>query len=151
MGVWSVAVDLSLGNNSGGGEGGIIPLGGDGGYPTPARISQGAATQSTSFSERVATVKKSALRRGTGPAKKELWAFRLPRVARGRNGGEAECITHCIAAGKATAAPPVGSALGQSGLNIVWFCKEYNARIEAQASEQWASVPSRALCRAVWP
>ena len=31
-------------------------------------------------------------------------------------------------AGKATPAPPVGPALGQHGLNIMNFCKEYNAR-----------------------
>lgn len=30
-------------------------------------------------------------------------------------------------AGKATPAPPVGPALGQYGVNIVMFCKEYNA------------------------
>ena len=33
-----------------------------------------------------------------------------------------------ISAGKATPAPPVGPALGQHGLNIMAFCKEYNAR-----------------------
>lgn len=33
-----------------------------------------------------------------------------------------------LAAGKATPAPPVGPALGQHGLNIAGFCKEYNAR-----------------------
>lgn len=33
-----------------------------------------------------------------------------------------------IAAGKANPAPPVGPALGQHGLNIMAFCKEYNAR-----------------------
>ena len=33
-----------------------------------------------------------------------------------------------LAAGKATPAPPVGPALGQHGLNIMNFCKEYNAR-----------------------
>ena len=31
-------------------------------------------------------------------------------------------------AGKATPAPPVGPALGQHGVNIAGFCKEYNAR-----------------------
>jgi large subunit ribosomal protein L11 len=33
-----------------------------------------------------------------------------------------------ITAGKATPAPPVGPALGQHGINIMAFCKEYNAR-----------------------
>jgi large subunit ribosomal protein L11 len=33
-----------------------------------------------------------------------------------------------LSAGKATPAPPVGPALGQHGVNIVGFCKEYNAK-----------------------
>ena len=33
-----------------------------------------------------------------------------------------------ISAGKATPAPPVGPALGQQGINIMAFCKDYNAR-----------------------
>jgi len=33
-----------------------------------------------------------------------------------------------IAAGKATPAPPVGPALGPFGINIMGFCKEYNAK-----------------------
>ena len=33
-----------------------------------------------------------------------------------------------IAAGKATPAPPVGPALGQHGVNIMAFVKEYNAK-----------------------
>lgn len=33
-----------------------------------------------------------------------------------------------LSAGKATPAPPVGPALGQHGVNIAAFCKEYNAR-----------------------
>jgi len=37
-----------------------------------------------------------------------------------------------IAAGKATPAPPVGPALGQHGVNIMGFCKEYNARTANQ-------------------
>ncbi|MCR4400199.1 MAG: 50S ribosomal protein L11 [Syntrophomonadaceae bacterium] len=37
-----------------------------------------------------------------------------------------------IAAGKATPAPPVGPALGQYGVNIMAFCKEYNARTANQ-------------------
>jgi len=38
-----------------------------------------------------------------------------------------------IQAGKANPAPPVGPALGQHGINIVQFCKEYNSRTQAQA------------------
>lgn len=38
-----------------------------------------------------------------------------------------------IAAGKATPAPPVGPALGQYGVNIMGFCKEYNAKTAQQA------------------
>jgi large subunit ribosomal protein L11 len=37
-------------------------------------------------------------------------------------------IKLAIEAGKATPAPPIGPALGQKGVNIVMFCKEYNAR-----------------------
>ena len=33
-----------------------------------------------------------------------------------------------IPAGKATPAPPVGPALGQQGVNIMEFCKQFNAR-----------------------
>ena len=37
-----------------------------------------------------------------------------------------------IAAGQATPAPPVGTALGPHGLNIMEFCKQYNAATESQ-------------------
>ncbi len=38
-----------------------------------------------------------------------------------------------IEAGKATPAPPVGPALGQHGVNIMGFCKEFNAKTADQA------------------
>ena len=37
-----------------------------------------------------------------------------------------------LPAGKATPAPPVGPALGQHGVNIMAFCKEYNDRTASQ-------------------
>jgi large subunit ribosomal protein L11 len=40
-----------------------------------------------------------------------------------------------IPAGKASPAPPVGTALGQHGINIMSFCKEYNARTASQAGQ----------------
>ena len=37
-----------------------------------------------------------------------------------------------IKAGQATPAPPVGTALGQHGVNIMEFCKQFNAQTQAQ-------------------
>ncbi len=42
-------------------------------------------------------------------------------------------IKLALEAGKANPAPPVGPALGQHGVNIMAFCKEYNARTADQA------------------
>ncbi len=38
-------------------------------------------------------------------------------------------------AGKANPSPPVGPALGQHGVNIMEFCKQFNARTQKQAAE----------------
>ena len=40
-----------------------------------------------------------------------------------------------IKAGAATPAPPVGPALGQHGVNIMEFCKQYNAATQSQAGD----------------
>ena len=42
-------------------------------------------------------------------------------------------IKLALPAGKATPAPPVGPALGQHGVNIAAFCKEYNAKTNDKA------------------
>ncbi|NEO98328.1 MAG: 50S ribosomal protein L11 [Symploca sp. SIO2E9] len=42
-------------------------------------------------------------------------------------------IKLALPAGKANPAPPVGPALGQHGVNIMAFCKEYNAKTSEQA------------------
>lgn len=41
-------------------------------------------------------------------------------------------IKLAIPAGKANPAPPIGPALGQHGVNIMMFCKEYNAKTADQ-------------------
>ncbi|MGH7776484.1 MAG: 50S ribosomal protein L11 [Candidatus Dormibacterales bacterium] len=40
-----------------------------------------------------------------------------------------------LEAGKATPAPPVGTALGPHGINIMEFCKAYNERTQGQAGD----------------
>ncbi|HZY45413.1 MAG TPA: 50S ribosomal protein L11 [Anaerolineae bacterium] len=40
-----------------------------------------------------------------------------------------------IAAGKANPAPPIGPALAQHGINLMGFCKEYNARTASMAGQ----------------
>ncbi len=40
-----------------------------------------------------------------------------------------------IAAGKANPAPPIGPALGSAGINIMAFCKEFNAKTQDQAGD----------------
>ena len=40
-----------------------------------------------------------------------------------------------ITAGRANPSPPIGPALGAAGVNIPLFCKEFNARTQAQAAD----------------
>jgi large subunit ribosomal protein L11 len=44
-------------------------------------------------------------------------------------------FTLALKAGMATPAPPVGPALGQHGVNIMEFCKQYNAATESQRGQ----------------
>ena len=44
-------------------------------------------------------------------------------------------VTLQINAGKANPAPPVGPALAQHGINLMAFCKEYNARTSSRIGE----------------
>ena len=53
----------------------------------------------------------------------------MPKIAKKVEG----FIKLQIAAGKATPAPPVGPALGQHGVNIMGFCKEFNERTAKDA------------------
>ena len=44
-------------------------------------------------------------------------------------------VTLQIAAGKANPAPPIGPALAQHGINLMAFCKEYNAKTSTRIGE----------------
>ena len=44
-------------------------------------------------------------------------------------------VTRQIPAGKANPAPPIGPALGQHGVNIMEFCKDYNARTQDKTGQ----------------
>jgi large subunit ribosomal protein L11 len=44
-------------------------------------------------------------------------------------------VTLAINAGKANPAPPIGPALAQHGINLMAFCKDYNARTSARIGE----------------
>jgi large subunit ribosomal protein L11 len=50
----------------------------------------------------------------------------------GRRKKVAQVLKLQIPAGQATPAPPIGPALGQAGVNIMEFCKQYNAETQGQ-------------------
>jgi large subunit ribosomal protein L11 len=51
-------------------------------------------------------------------------------MANGRRKKVAQMLKLQIPAGQATPAPPVGPALGQAGINIMEFCKQYNEQTQ---------------------
>ena len=51
----------------------------------------------------------------------------------GRRKKVAQVLKLQIPAGQATPAPPIGPALGQAGVNIMDFCKQYNAATQQQS------------------
>ena len=53
-------------------------------------------------------------------------------MTQGRRKKVAQLLKLQITGGQATPAPPVGPALGQAGINIMEFCKQYNAATQAQ-------------------
>jgi large subunit ribosomal protein L11 len=53
-------------------------------------------------------------------------------MTQGRRKKVAQVLKLQITAGQATPAPPVGPALGQAGINIMEFCKQYNAATQQQ-------------------
>lgn len=63
--------------------------------------------------------------------------LRVTAMAPPKPGGKAKKVVGMIKlaleAGKATPAPPVGPALGSKGVNIMAFCKDYNARTADKA------------------
>ncbi|MGH2683774.1 MAG: 50S ribosomal protein L11, partial [Actinomycetota bacterium] len=55
--------------------------------------------------------------------------------ARGRRKKVLAAVKLQIRAGQATPAPPVGTALGQHGVNIMEFCKQYNEATQHQMGQ----------------
>ena len=53
-------------------------------------------------------------------------------IGGGRRKKVAQVLKLQITGGQATPAPPVGPALGQAGINIMEFCKQYNAATQQQ-------------------
>ena len=56
-----------------------------------------------------------------------------------------------IPAGKATPAPPIGPALGQHGVAIMEFCKQYNERTQSMAGQIEPELQARPSSRRLSP
>ena len=59
-------------------------------------------------------------------------------------------IKLAITAGKANPSPPIGPALGQHGVNIMAFCKEYNAKTADQTGTVAVSYTHLTLPTMLW-
>src|SRR5262249_55208762 len=72
----------------------------------------------------------------TTPTLKNKVGDRPPQLAESKRSSMAKKVTGFvklqIPAGKANPAPPVGTALGPQGINIMAFCKEFNSRTQGQ-------------------
>ena len=77
---------------------------------------------------------RAATARGAGPTVPGTEPLTPP--LRPRPAPPVSAVIKIVAeAGKANPSPPVGPALGAKGVNIMAFCKEYNAKTAAQAGE----------------
>ncbi|CAI5960485.1 unnamed protein product [Closterium sp. NIES-64] len=78
-----------------------------------------------------------APQRASAVAAPSAGRLRVVAMAPPKAGGKAKKVVGMIKlaleAGKATPAPPVGPALGAKGVNIMMFCKEYNAKTADKA------------------
>jgi len=94
------------------------------------------APRSTLFTQRNAPCQQ--LPAVAGPIKREtaVEAFLRPRPSPVvRAAKVTQIIKLALDAGKANPAPPVGPALGAAGVNIMQFCKEYNAATSTKAGQ----------------
>ncbi|XP_019169768.1 PREDICTED: 50S ribosomal protein L11, chloroplastic [Ipomoea nil] len=64
----------------------------------------------------------------SSPRPLTVFAMAPPKPAAGKAKKVTGVVKLALEAGKATPAPPVGPALGSKGVNIMAFCKDYNAR-----------------------
>ena len=98
---------------------------------TPEALSFSAPSSSSRLARSRAAASPAAAQ-GLLPAQQQLVARRsgAPQMMAKKVD---KIIKLALDAGKANPAPPVGPALGAAGVNIMMFCKEYNARTQDQA------------------